>query len=340
MIRASNAVRTFARVSSRGLTNTHPALRSFWHPVALETGVPADAPLPFTLLGERWMLVRLAGDLVAMRDRCPHRLVPISQGRVVDATVECPYHGYRFDATGRATLIPALGPGAAIPPKACVDTALVTSAFGMVWVCLADEPLDGLLDDTPYLDPVNDTFVAGPYTTPVSAGVLADNFLDSAHFPFLHAGTFGADDDGRPTLTVERLGWRITQIDQQMVDGAHLDQAEPSTAVYTVAAPFVVELRLDRPGGSDFIWSFVCPADDTTSVWWMVHAYPLDGDADAIEGARSLQAQVGVEDLWMLEQMEDPTVPLDTRVEVHTKADLGCLEYRRMLVDLVTAAGA
>ena len=27
-----------------------------------------------------------------------------------------------------------------------------------------------------------------------SAGLLADNFLDVAHFPFIHAGTFGADE--------------------------------------------------------------------------------------------------------------------------------------------------
>lgn len=319
---------------ARTFTNTHASLRHFWHPVALDADVEASKPHAFTLLGERWLLVRLGGDLVAMRDRCPHRRVPISQGRVVDGTLECPYHGYRFDATGRTTLIPALDPGAPIPPKACVDTALVTTAFGMVWVCLADDPLDGLLDDAPYVDPVNDTFVAGPYTTRASAGVLADNFLDSAHFPFLHAGTFGADDAGKPTLTVSRDGWRITQIDHQMVDGAHLDRAEASIAVYTVAAPFVVELQLDRTGGSDFIWSFVCPVDDDTSRWWMVHAYPLGGDAEAIEGACALQAQVGVEDLWMLEQMEDPTVPLDIRAEVHTRADLGCLEYRRMLVDL------
>jgi vanillate O-demethylase monooxygenase subunit len=325
---------------SSGLANTHPALRSFWHPVARESDVPDGRPLAFTLLGERWLLARLGAALVAMRDRCPHRMVPLSGGKIVDASVECPYHGYRFGADGRATLIPALDADVRIPPKACVETAHVSERFGMVWVCLADEPLDPLLDDRGYLDPINDVFVAGPFTTRVSAGTIADNFLDAAHFPFLHAGTFGADDDGKPTLTVSRDGWRVQQIDLQTVDGAHLQAAEPTHAVYTVAAPFTVELRLDRTGGSDFIWSFVCPADDDTSVWWMVHAYPLGGDADQIAGACALQTQVGVEDLWMLEQMEDPTIPLDIRAEVHTKADAGCLEYRRMLIDLVHAVGA
>lgn len=325
---------------SSGLTNTHPALRSFWHPVVPEVDVPADAPLAFTLLGERWLLARLDGAISAMRDRCPHRMVPISQGKVVDGTVECPYHGYRFGADGRATLIPSLDADVPIPPKACVDTAHVTVRFGFVWVCLADEPLDGLLDDAGYLDPINDVFVAGPFTTAVSAGILTDNFLDAAHFPFLHAGTFGAEDDGRPTLTVTRDGWRVEQIDLQTVDGAHLEAAEPTHAVYTVAAPFTVELRLDRTGASDFIWSLVSPVDDTTSRWWMVHAYPLAGDAEQIAGACALQTQVGVEDLWMLEQMEDPVLPLDIRAEVHTKADAGCLEYRRMMIDLASVVTA
>jgi isopenicillin N synthase-like dioxygenase len=84
---------------SRGLTNTDASLRHFWHPVALDADVPDGHPHAFTLLGERWVLVRLAGDLVAMRDRCPHRLVPISRGRVVDDTVvidECREQARRF----------------------------------------------------------------------------------------------------------------------------------------------------------------------------------------------------------------------------------------------------
>lgn len=316
------------------MTNTHPGLRRFWHPVALETDVAPDAPLAVRLLGERWLVARLGDELVAMRDLCPHRLVPLSAGTIVGHELQCGYHGYRFDATGRATTIPALDPGTPIPSKACVDTAAVTVRFGMVWMTLSDDPIDTFLDEAPYLDPVNDGFVSGPFTTPVSAGVLADNFLDAAHFPFLHAATFGADDDGRPTLDVARDGWRIVVHDRQMVDGAHLEHAEESLATYTVVAPFAVELRLDRPGGSDHIWSFACPVDDDTTTWWMVHAYPLDGDADDIAAARDLQTEVGREDLRMLERMEHPVIRLDVRAEVHTRADLGCLEYRRLLIDL------
>ena len=320
------------------LTNTHPALRHFWHPVALEADIPDGAPHGVRLLGERWLVVRLGGRLVAMRDRCPHRLVPLSAGVVVGDEIQCAYHGYRFGADGRATSIPALPDDVPIPPKACVATAQVAVRFGLVWLCLGDEPLDGLLDDAGYVDAGNDIFLAGPFTTHVSAGILTDNFLDAAHFPFLHRATFGGADDGKPTLTVERAGWRLRQIDSQMVDGAHLDAPVESRAVYELAAPFSIELRLDRPDGSDYIWSFACPVDDDTTVWYMVHAYPLSGDAALIAAARDLQIAVGLEDLSILEQMDDPNVPLDVRVEVHTKADLGCLEYRRLLAELVTFA--
>ena len=162
--------------------NTHPSLRRFWHPVALESDVPAHAPLGVRLLGERWLVARLGGELVAMQDRCPHRFVPLSAGTIVDDEIQCPYHGYRLDATGRTTRIPALSADVPIPPKACVATALVTVRFGLVWLCLADEPADDIIPDHGYLDPGNDILWAAPFTTRAGASFLTHNFLDSAHF--------------------------------------------------------------------------------------------------------------------------------------------------------------
>jgi phenylpropionate dioxygenase-like ring-hydroxylating dioxygenase large terminal subunit len=33
-------------------------------------------------------------------DECPHRLAPLSEGRVVDGGLECPYHGWQFEGAG------------------------------------------------------------------------------------------------------------------------------------------------------------------------------------------------------------------------------------------------
>src|SRR4029077_7587942 len=95
----------------------------------------SDRPLQVWLLGEPWAVVRLDGEVRAYRDRCPHRFAPLSTGRVVEGELECGYHGWRFAADGRATAIPALGPDAVLPQRACLDAAHgVRERYGLVWL--------------------------------------------------------------------------------------------------------------------------------------------------------------------------------------------------------------
>jgi phenylpropionate dioxygenase-like ring-hydroxylating dioxygenase large terminal subunit len=331
------------------LRNTHPKLRHYWHPVALEADVPADRPLRVVLLGEPWAIVRLGGRLTALADRCPHRLVPLSAGRIVEhgnrAALECRYHGYRFDGCGRCVAIPALDPEVPIPPRAQVATAAVEVRFGLVWIApnAPDAPRGPLLDDRHYLDPEFDTFVAGPFTTRAGASIITDNFLDVAHFPFLHRATFGADDDGRPVLSVSRDGSVLRQYTARRSAAPQVSGTVDMRYEYTVAAPFAVALTLTLEQAPvptiNVVWSFCRPEVDDRTTWWIVHAYnDLGHDPALIERARRFQAAVGEEDLSILELMDDPNVPLFLPAEVHTKADAGTVEYRRMLREIVGAA--
>ena len=57
--------------------------------------------------GDAIVVVRNGGDLVAFRDLCPHAGWRLSEGQIVEGTVECPGHGWQFDlATGRCTSVP------------------------------------------------------------------------------------------------------------------------------------------------------------------------------------------------------------------------------------------
>ena len=70
-----------------------------WHPVAFVSDLGAR-PLAATLM-DRPLAIFRSGDAVAiLEDRCPHRNVPLSGGRCVGGQIECPYHGWRFDAAG------------------------------------------------------------------------------------------------------------------------------------------------------------------------------------------------------------------------------------------------
>ena len=69
------------------LSNVEPALRRTWLPVARSDAV-SDTPARTWLLGEPLVIARVAGEVVVLEDRCPHRFAPLSAGKVVDGMLE------------------------------------------------------------------------------------------------------------------------------------------------------------------------------------------------------------------------------------------------------------
>ena len=119
------------------LTNTHPSLRQGWQPLCRISEVSAN-PTAFRLLGQQWVAWKGPdGDVRVFEDRCPHRLAPLSLGVCEGEGVRCGYHGWLYDAAGRCIEIPALEPGATIPPRAQLRApAAVALDHGMVFVAI------------------------------------------------------------------------------------------------------------------------------------------------------------------------------------------------------------
>ena len=322
------------------LSNIDPALDQFWHPVAPIAELPADgSPLRVELLGTSWVLVTLGQRLVALWDRCPHRLVPLSQGIVVGDRLQCRYHGYEFDAEGACRYIPALG-DVEPPTHIGLPRAHVRTAFGLVWLCAAEQPGPLPFDESPYLDPDLDTFVAGPFDTPVGAGILTDNFLDVTHLAFLHTETFGDSTPPMHELHVDRDQWSLRQTTESITSqygdpvGIRYD--------YDLRAPFSCELKMTALAGpaagrEDYVWSFCQPQAADRTRWYMVQAFAgLDHDRQKIATAKQFQIQIGLEDLSILEPMPHPHLPLDNS-EMHTRGDKGCVAYRQIMKAIVGA---
>jgi 3-phenylpropionate/trans-cinnamate dioxygenase ferredoxin component len=79
--------------------------------VASLEDVPPNTLLHVDVGDERVCLANADGQIYAFRDNCTHRDFPLSAGTIEDGTVECTWHGARFDmATGRATQLPAIKP--------------------------------------------------------------------------------------------------------------------------------------------------------------------------------------------------------------------------------------
>ena len=87
-------------------------LREAWYYAVPSRALRRGHALSRTMLGEPVLVGRdRDGAVFALRDICPHRGMPLSEGRFDGAEIECCYHGWRFATDGRCTAIPSLVAG-------------------------------------------------------------------------------------------------------------------------------------------------------------------------------------------------------------------------------------
>ncbi|MCU1499460.1 MAG: Rieske (2Fe-2S) domain protein [Acidimicrobiales bacterium] len=337
------------------LTNVDPSLRKAWHPVGRIEDL-GDGPTRVTLLGEDWVVARLDGEVTAHVDRCPHRLAPLSAGRVDTVggrqVLRCGYHGWCFEASGSCAEIPALGVGATLPPRARLQPAAeVAEHLGLVWI--APEEPAAPLPDPPIAADERHRFLSGHLPVlraAASAGLLIDNFLDVAHFPFVHAATIGDEDDTEPAeLDVVRDGLSLTaraaqrfpnREDRGVEEGLR-PLLQTRHVHYRYTAPFAVWLRMDyeEAGGCNVITFFVQPVDaEHATIYTTVYRNDLDGDEEAMAAAVGFEHRVVAEDLVVQQAYRHRSIPLDLTTEVHIKTDRVTVELRRILKDFVAQA--
>ena len=101
-------------------------VKNAWYVAAWEHEIEDGKPYQMMVLGEPIVLYRTAetGGVVALEDRCVHRLAPLSLGRCEGAKLRCMYHGLLFDTDGKCVEIPGQE---LIPAKARVRWATATS---------------------------------------------------------------------------------------------------------------------------------------------------------------------------------------------------------------------
>lgn len=336
------------RVMGPTLSNSHPALRRCWHPVGTEEEI-GEGPTRVMLLGEPWVVVRLDGCLTAFLDRCPHRLAPLSQGKVVGNSLQCCYHGWRFNADGRCVAIPALGESGTVPAGARAIRAYdVIEKYDLVWIAV-EAPVCSLLD-IPEWDGAFLRGMLDPQRSPLSGGFLVDNFLDFAHFPFLHANTIGAAEAAEiADYRVARDGWSFSLVydgsfkniwDSGVKEGIR-PLVQPRRMTFTYQAPFSVRVRFDEhaTGHVMVVALFLQPetAHQSRLYTWLLDSNTAGGEA-YLKEALAFEQSVLDEDLSLQGRYDVKELPLDLHDEFHTRADRITVELRRVLGDLVRAA--
>lgn len=316
------------------------ALELFWHPVATEAELAAAAPHPLavTLMGRQLAVAPVpGGGAMAVVDRCPHRSTRLSVGWVEAGAIRCAYHGWRWEPDGRCSDIPAM-PDGPIPGRACVTTFDVCAAHGLIWVRL-DPSAGTAVPAHPAFDDAGMKVVTGaPYTWPTSAPRRVENFVDLAHFPWVHDGSLGRRDQPVPPVPVIRreegeLRFAYDPPDMTVDASALFGHSE-----YRMPMPLTVSIAFELDTGARrHLWMTASPVDSGScrTFWTVSRDDDLDGD-DAPHLA--FQQLVLDQDEPVVCNQDPPELSLEPAAEISVRTDRVSVEYRRWLRHLAEGA--
>ena len=316
-------------------------LRDDWHPVAL-AGIGPGESASVVLLDEEIVLWRsAAGELHAWKDRCPHRGTRLSIGKVTGESITCAYHGWSFGKDGACVGVPSQ-PGQPLPPVRC-GVYQVKERYGLAWVCLG-APRGDVLPFPEHADERLRKVVCGPYEVAASGPRIVENFLDLAHFGFVHAGILGDParaevkdykvepwDDGaggKGIIATNCWAWQ-PQTNSLSHAGSDVEYS------YRVVRPLTAILTKLPQAQADFreaISLHVQPLAEEKSRAWIIMA--MTNFETAEEDLRGFQDRIFLQDRPILENQRPLRLPLAPRAETAVRADRLSVQYRRYLRDL------
>ena len=165
-----------------------------WY-VAATPAELTGTPLARMILGEKLVLFRTTtGQAVALEDRCPHRMLPLSRGRVTGERIQCGYHGAEFSPEGKCVGLPGQ---AELPENVRVKSYPVCERNGMVWIWMdpagpADDRLTPQIFN--FIEHGSWDSLDGYIHIACDFQLVNDNLADTTHVPFVHPTTLGIRD--------------------------------------------------------------------------------------------------------------------------------------------------
>jgi phenylpropionate dioxygenase-like ring-hydroxylating dioxygenase large terminal subunit len=209
--------------------------------------------------------------------------------------------------------------------------------FGLAWTTLGN-PVRDVYDLPEAHEPDRRYVRCGWVTLRTSAPRIVENFLDMAHFPFVHSGVLGSepwtevpDYDAEIRRDVDEVWATKCKFFQPRVAATESDGAY-AALTYRVPSPFQVMLYRacpTAPGRLDAILLAVHPVDEhrcrAQPVEYLIDDHSADNELLNFEQAIFLQ------DRFIVENQRPLSLPLRPGDEVPVRADAASMAYRRWL---------
>jgi 5,5'-dehydrodivanillate O-demethylase len=175
---------------SRG-TPAGELLRRYWHPVAAAGELSEKEPIrAVKILGEELVVYRdKKGRYGLVGEHCPHRLASLAFGRVDEEGIRCPYHGWKFDSSGKCLAQPAEPPESTFKDRIKHAAYPVEYLGGLLYAYLGPPPVpllprwDVLVWENGKRWIVKESVIDCNWLQPM------ENSVDPSHLYWLHGDT-------------------------------------------------------------------------------------------------------------------------------------------------------
>jgi vanillate O-demethylase monooxygenase subunit len=212
--------------------------RNFWYVAAWDWEVRRDELFRRTICGEPIVFWRKDdGTPAALEDRCCHRHLPLSQGKLRGDNIECLYHGLTYDSSGACIHVPSQR---AAPSGARVRSYPIAERYHWIWVWMGDPALadPALITDFHWMDDPAWRAKGERLELEGNYLLLVDNLLDLTHLQFVHATTLGTSAISANPIKTERDG-NLVRVTRWIMDS-------PPPPFFRKAAGFEADEHVDR----------------------------------------------------------------------------------------------